>query len=661
MCRNGRTTWYLLIALLLAGAGALLAMAELPLSAQAAAIVNELAGKPVSPEQAPEYVPSLLLWAGGTLIILLLLISLMALGLKAQVRRQTRHLQESEARLNTILDSVDACIYIKDTKLRYTYGNRQLCERFGRNARDILGTTDSVYLPATILTQIRSADLRVLQLGQRVVCEEEIPNPADEGLTTFLSIKIPLRAADGTIEALCGISTDITELQQTRETIQRLAHYDDLTELPNRRLLQQRMEEAMLVQKAVGSIAAALFIDLDKFKNINDERGHDIGDAVLRSVAQRLTSVVRSEDIVARLGGDEFVVLLHDLGSTAAHATARALQAAEMIRKALAQPVNVADQSYYTGGSIGVALLDPDTKTVADVLREADTAMYHIKERGRNRVALFEPWMHVQIGERAALLRDLVVALGTDQFRLLIQPQCDTQHRIVGAELLLRWEHPTRGCIMPDKFISLAEESGLILEIGYWALEQACQLHRQMAEAGQACPISINVSTIQLRHPDFQARVKAILDRTGSPGFALILELTESVLIDDVDETVRSMQAMTDLGLRFSVDDFGTGYSGLAYLHRLPLYELKIAESFIRDIPEKDASTLVRLIVGTARLLELRVVAEGVENKQQAEFLENLGCDALQGYFYHRPMAIADWVAQRCDSPATTEASSATS
>lgn len=599
-------------------------------------------------------------WAGGTLVALLLLTSLMTIGLRAQIRRQTRHLQENEARLNTILDSVDACIYIKDTRLRYTYGNRQLCERFGRTPRELPGTTDSVYFPPAVLTQIRSSDMRVLQLGQRVVCEEDIPRTDGEGFDTFLSIKIPLRAADGTIEALCGISTDITELRRTRATVERLAHYDPLTELPNRRLLEQRMEEAILVQKGVGSISAVLFIDLDKFKNINDERGHDVGDAVLRCVAQRLTDGVRREDVVARLGGDEFVVLLHDLGKTAAQATARALTVAETVRRALALPIHVGNDAYYTGGSIGVALLDPDTKTVADVLREADTAMYHSKERGRNRVALYEPSMHVQVSERAALLRDLVKAVGTDQFRLFVQPQFDGQRRMIGAELLLRWNHPTRGDILPDRFISLAEESGVILEIGYWALEQACLLHRRLAAAGQGCPISLNVSAVQLRHPDFEQRVKAILEKSGTPDIPLVMELTESVLIHDVDETARRMEALSALGLRFSIDDFGTGYSGLAYLHRLPLYELKIAESFVREIPDKDACTLVRLIVGTARLLELRVVAEGVERKQQADFLEALGCDALQGYYYHRPLDVEDWVAQRCGTGTTAEAPDAT-
>lgn len=591
---------------------------------------------------------SALWWAGGALVTLLMLSTVMVLALKAQVRRQTRHLQESEARLNTILDSVDACIYIKDTKLRYTYGNRQVCELFGRTPQELLGTTDSVYFPPDVLTRIRTADLRVLQLGQRVVCEEEIPTRDGTGVSTYISIKIPLRAADSSIEALCGISTDITELRRTRETIERLAHYDPLTELPNRRLLEQRMEEAMLVQKAMGSIAGVLFLDLDKFKNINDERGHDVGDAVLRCVAQRLVDVVPRQNVVARLGGDEFVVLLQDLGKTVAEATTQALAIAEMVRSALARPVHVGDDAYYTGGSIGVTLLDPATKTVADVLREADTAMYHSKERGRNRVALYEPFMHVKVSERAALLRDLVTALGTDQFHLVVQPQFDRQRRVAGVELLLRWEHPERGSILPDKFISLAEESGVIHEIGYWALEQACSLHRSLTAAGLSYPISVNVSAVQLRHPEFEKKVQSILEEAGTSSMPLVLELTENVLIDNVDATARRMQALAGLGIRFSIDDFGSGYSGLAYLHRLPLYELKIAEHFVRRIPDQDSCSLIRLIVGTARLLDLRVVAEGVEHKHQADFLEALGCDALQGYYYHRPLPLAEWLEKSC-------------
>ena len=654
MARKGRASpyAYVLGACLLTGA---------PLHAQQGA-ASSLAPAPdtrIAPQTPAQdsLVPAITqplppaLWlAGGTLIALLLLTSLMAVGLKAQVRRQTRNLQESESRLNTILDSVDACIYIKDTKLRYTYANRQLCERFDRRLEDLIGASDSAFLPASILNSVRSSDLRVIQLGQRVVCEEETPRHDGAGTDTYLSIKIPLRATDGSIEALCGIATNITELRNSRAAIHRLAYYDALTDLPNRRMLQERMEEAMLVQKDTGVCSGILFIDLDKFKNINDERGHDVGDAVLCSVAHRLVGAVRREDTVARLGGDEFVILLHDLGSSVSEATPRALQIAETVRRTLADAVMVGDQSYFTGGSVGVTLLDPDTKSVADVLREADMAMYQSKERGRNRVALFEPSMHAHVTERASLLRDLVMALNTEQFQLLVQPQYDPLRQVIGAELLLRWDHPTRGTIMPEKFVSLAEESGIVLEVGEWALKQACQLHARLTAAGCAHPISVNVSSLQLRQAEFNERVKAILSATGTPPDQLVLELTESVLIDDVDETARRMQILAKLGVRFSIDDFGTGYSSLAYLHRLPLYELKIAQNFVRELPGKDAGTLIRLIIATAHLLELRVVAEGVERAEQAEFLVGLGCNALQGYFYQHPVPMETWIEQRKNS-----------
>lgn len=434
-------------------------------------------------------------------------------------------------------------------------------------------------------------------------------------------------------------------LLDSRAEIRRLAYYDALTDLPNRRMLQEHMEKAMVAQKNTNAVAGILFIDLDKFKNINDERGHDVGDAVLCSVAQRLRALVDDGDTVARLGGDEFVVLLHDLGTVAEQATPNALDSAETIRRALAEAVIVGGQSYFTGGSIGVALLDPATKSVADVLREADTAMYHSKESGRNRVALFEPAMHAHVAERASLQRDLVSALGTGQFQLLVQPQYSAKHGIHGAELLLRWAHPTRGIILPEKFINLAEESGLVLEIGEWVLGQACRLHARLGALGRAHPISINVSPLQLRHPDFNARVQAILEANDTPADQIVLEITETLLIDDVDATALRMKALAGLGLRFSIDDFGTGYSGLAYLHRLPLYELKIARNFVQDLPGKDAGTLIRLIIATARLLELRVVAEGVELKSQAEFLTAVGCDAQQGYFHQHPISMDEWVA----------------
>lgn len=590
-------------------------------------------------------------WALAGLLLLLAAV-LRICVLQARLKRQTREQKENEGRLNTILDSVDACIYIKDTQLRYTYGNRQLCERFRRVPETLVGSDDAEYFCSPVLDHIRTTDRLVIEQGERVVREEEVPSTTGDGLDTFVSIKIPLRTADGQISALCGISTDISELRKSRAEVQRLAYYDALTNLPNRRLLQDHIEQAVEEFKKNGSVSAVLFIDLDKFKHINDERGHEVGDAVLCTVAQRLQGLVAANDIVSRLGGDEFVILLRNLGKSVETATTRAMNFAETARFALGDTITIGGYAYFTGGSLGVTLIDSARKSVTDILREADTAMYHSKERGRNRVALFKPAMHMHVTERATMLRQLVTALESNQFQLMVQPQCNKSGRTDGVELLLRWEHPTHGLILPEKFISLTEDSGMILEIGEWALRQACQLHARLAPFGCDYPISINISPTQLRHPEFNARVINILEETATPANRIILELTESVLIEDVDETARRMQALADLGFRFSIDDFGTGYSGLAYLHRLPLYELKIARTFIQDLPEKDAGTLIKLIIATARLLELRVVAEGVERHEQATFLTAVGCDSQQGYLHHRPVTIDEWVAQYQIEPA---------
>lgn len=590
-----------------------------------------------------------MVWFALALLLFLLGALAYSLRLKQQLRHQARKLKQTEERLNTILDSVDACIYIKDLQLRYTYGNRKLCERFARKIEEIIGFDDSVLFPGFMLDSIRANDLRVIEQGRRVAYEEEIPSKSGSGMDVFLSIKIPLRGPDGDITALCGISTDITELRKSQEEVQRLAYYDALTNLPNRRMFLEQLEVATLEYRNTGAIAAVLFIDLDKFKNINDEKGHDVGDAVLCTVAQRLQNLVRQGDTVARLGGDEFVLLLRELGQSRELAEARALAVAEQVRAALSDTVTVNGQAYFTGGSIGVALVDSRRKKPNDILREADTAMYKSKDAGRNRVALFRPTMLADVAERAVLLREMNHALKTNQFQVLVQPQLGSAGRVDGLELLMRWDHPTRGVIMPEKFIGLIESSGPVMEIGDWVLRRACALHTRLVQRGCNHPVSVNISPVQLRHPDFNARVKAILEETGTAPQDIILELTESVLIDDVDDTARRMQSLADLGIRFSIDDFGTGYSGLAYLHRLPLYELKIARNFIQDLPDKDAGTLIRLIIATARLLELRVVAEGVERCDQAEFLKSVGCDSQQGYLHQHPIAEEAWL-EKCRS-----------
>ena len=596
----------------------------------------------------PSLAPPLFWWALAVLACLLMLAMGIAVLLKAQVARQTLHLKASETKLNTILDSVDAHIYIKDCNLRYLYGNRRLCERFGTSPEKLIGSTDDSFFDKRTRAMMRKDDLRVTEHGEKVMCEERNITVNGKTTETFLSVKIPLRNPDGKVEALCGISTDISQHRATERAAHQLAFYDPLTGLPNRRLLLERIDRALDGAQHEARIGALLFIDLDHFKRINDARGHNVGDAVLCSVAQRLTDMLRPEDTVARIGGDEFVILLDGAIQTPEEGTDAAMLTAEKARAALEQPIVIKNQDYLVGGSIGVTLLTPDSKSTADVLREADTAMYRSKEAGRNRVALYETRMHTEVEDRLALEYDLTQAIGTPQLEMQIQAQWDSANRVVGAELLMRWNHPERGPISPDIFIPIAEETGVILRLGDWALQQACMVLLQLKQSGAPYPLSINVSPRQFRQADFVKRVQEIIAKSGAPADQLIFEVTEGILIDDVQDSINRMTELNTLGVRFSIDDFGTGYCSLSYLKRLPLYELKIDECFIRDTPENtDDVAIVKLILAMARQLNLKVVAEGVETQEQADFLIKNSCNAIQGFLLARPMAINDWLSKK--------------
>ncbi len=444
------------------------------------------------------------------------------------------------------------------------------------------------------------------------------------------------------------VMRDITERIKSEQHIHRLAFFDALTELPNRRLLMDRLGILLAAAQRSGHIGAVLFIDLDHFKNVNDARGHAVGDALLQQVAHRLAAQMGAEDTVARMGGDEFVVLLPDLSMDFTKAAEGAMKAAEKLRHALTQPFVIDGQQYVSGGSIGVTLLPKDRQTADDLLREADTAMYRAKQGGRNRIAFFEAKMQSDVEDRLGLENDLAQAIGTSQLKMVIQPQFDCDDKPIGAELLMRWMHPLRGAVSPAVFIPVAEASGLIVELGDWVVRQGCAALLRLQQAGQLMPISINVSPSQFRQSDFVARVRAILTESGAPASQLIFEVTEGLLIDNLDETISRMHELVALGIRFSIDDFGTGYSSLSYLRKLPLYELKIDRSFVMDTPAEAGSTaIVQSILAMAAHLQLHVVAEGVETTAQAEFLRRAGCATLQGYLFARPMQLDAWL--QCD------------
>ena len=459
---------------------------------------------------------------------------------------------------------------------------------------------------------------------------------------------VPFTDADGRQTHWVAVEREIDERKQSEADIHRLAFYDVLTGLPNRRLLMDRIAHLLAAAPRDHTISALMFIDLDHFKHINDARGHATGDALLRLAGERLAQLMRKADTVARIGGDEFVVLLAHLADDLDNAARAAAQVAEKIRAAIARDFEIGAQSYHCSASIGVTLLPKAGQQAHDLLREADIAMYRAKAEGRNGIAFFEAAMQEGVERRLTLERALARALDTEQLCMHVQPQVDRHGRVTGAELLMRWPQADGSFIAPGVFIPIAEESGLIVRLGHWALREACRSARVLAQAqaGQAIPLSVNVSPAQFRQPDFATRVQTALAEHGTPAGALILELTEGLLIDQRDASLARMRELADLGIRFSIDDFGTGYSSLSYLTSMPLYELKIDKRFIDDTPRDARDTaIVQAILAMARHLGLRVVAEGVETQEQADFLVAHDCDGLQGFLYARPMPLDDFPA----------------
>ncbi|UGQ46903.1 putative bifunctional diguanylate cyclase/phosphodiesterase [Massilia endophytica] len=434
----------------------------------------------------------------------------------------------------------------------------------------------------------------------------------------------------------------IQERDRSAEDIHQLAFYDHLTGLPNRRLLLDRIAGLLASSARNATLSAVLFIDLDRFKYINDARGHATGDALLKSAATRLLALVRKTDTVARIGGDEFVVLLAHVGANIEGATSTALRVAENVRRTLAEEFEIDGHAYTSSASIGVSLLPKEGQTADDLLREADTAMYRAKSLGRNSIAFFEDAMQADVERRLTMESQLATALDQGQLQMHFQPQFDSQGKATGAELLMRWPQADGSMVPPSVFIPLAEESGLIVRLGLWALREACHALRELAHGGHVLPLSVNVSPTQFRQPDFVQTVRQVLEETGAPAHLLILEVTEGLLVEKLDETIARMRELNAMGLRFSIDDFGTGYSSLAYLKKMPLYELKIDRSFIMDTPEDANDTaIVQSILAMAGHLGLRVVAEGVESREQSAFLSSHRCDAMQGYLFARPAPLA--------------------
>ncbi|SFU99215.1 putative bifunctional diguanylate cyclase/phosphodiesterase [Pseudoduganella namucuonensis] len=464
-----------------------------------------------------------------------------------------------------------------------------------------------------------------------------------------------VKDCDGAVTNYVAAITDITVSKAASDEIKMLAFYDPLTRLPNRRLLLERLNQALAAAAAGRHGGALMFLDLDNFKTLNDTLGHNVGDLLLQQVAARLQACLRQGDTVARLGGDEFVVLLEGLGGQPLDAAAEADGVAGKILAALNEPYRLGAHQCHSSASVGVALFHHGHPQRPDeLLMHADIAMYQAKQAGRNGVRFFDQSMQDSISARVRLESELRLALERDEFELYYQAQVDQRGRIVGAEALVRWNHPNGGCVPPSRFIPLAEETGLILALGGWVLERACAQWKewQRLPGTRGLTVAVNVSARQFHQPDFCERVAAAVARHGVAPGVLKLELTEGMLLESMERTIATMHRLKRIGVRLSLDDFGTGYSSLQYLKRLPLDQLKIDQSFVRDlVGDGNDQAIVLTIIAMARSLKLEVIAEGVETEAQRALLAKLGCRRYQGYLFGRPVPASELMRAVADGP----------
>jgi diguanylate cyclase (GGDEF)-like protein/PAS domain S-box-containing protein len=440
-----------------------------------------------------------------------------------------------------------------------------------------------------------------------------------------------------------AVFTDLSEKKKFEEYISQLAFYDPLTDLPNRRLLLERIEQVLIQAKRKNTYAAILYMDLDRFKVLNDSMGHQTGDELLVQVAKRLKQSIRQEDTPTRLGGDEFVILVHTDTNRLDEATQKILNLAEKIMRKLNEPYLIKGNEHYFSSSMGVTLFSGQCQLAAThLLQQADTAMYRSKEKGRNTISFFDQSMQEAADKRLQIENALRMAIEQQQFTLYFQPQVDRTGRIISAEALIRWNHPNKGLIAPNEFIPIAEETGMIQQIGAWVIEAACRQIKQWQQAGRGYAyVSINVSSQQFRQKDFVTNVRRAIVQADIESSQLMIEITESVLMQDINDTIEKMQALMELGIAISIDDFGTGYSSLAYLTQFPLSQLKIDQRFVKNIDvDKNSAVIVETIIAMAGNLGLKVIAEGVETERQLMFLVDKGCVGFQGYFFGKPVPV---------------------
>ncbi|HSN18487.1 MAG TPA: EAL domain-containing protein [Gammaproteobacteria bacterium] len=548
--------------------------------------------------------------------------------------RMTESLREQEQMLSSITGNIADGIYRSTPDKGMIYANEALARMFGyASAAELM----SVAGPILYANPRRRQELTQLLDDQGQYRNEEVEYQRQDGSRFYaVNSATTVKDAAGNPIYFDGVISDITERKRSEAQVYQLAHYDSLTGLPNRALLRDRLGQAMSDAKRRGAKLAVMYLDLDRFKTVNDSLGHETGDRLLKAVATRLRECMRDSDSISRQGGDEFLLILRDVADAPAVA-----RVAEKLQETVAKPMRIGEYELHITPSIGISLYPDDADDIDGLIRNADAAMYHAKENGRFNFQFFTPEMNTRAYERLSLEGSLRQAIERDEFRVFYQPQVDLRTgAIMGVEALLRWRRGGIEDVPPSVFVPVLESSGMIAQVGEWVLREACRQNREWQTQGfMPMPVAVNLSAIQFNRRNMADTISTILAETGLEPRWLELEFTESAVMHDSREVAGIIGRLDDLGVQLALDDFGTGYSSLSYLRRFHLDKLKIDQSFVRDIDlDVDDAAIVTAIIGMARNLKVAVVAEGVETRAQCEFLRSHGCDGLQGYLFSKPL-----------------------